>query len=137
LDSKNNETIAHLVRWTKEEDSTLKDAVDMYNGKNWAAIAALVPGRTKSQCRGRWYCALEPKSHATAARKGKWTKEEDVELKDIVEKHNGKKWVATAALLPGRTNQQFMHRWHRALVCKNDETTAHAGTWTQKKKTAR
>jgi hypothetical protein len=33
--------------WTADEDSKLKDAVQTHGGKNWAAITALVAGRTK------------------------------------------------------------------------------------------
>jgi hypothetical protein len=33
--------------WTTEEDVKLTDAVEKYSGKNWVAISALVPGRTK------------------------------------------------------------------------------------------
>jgi hypothetical protein len=40
LDSKNDETAAHLVRWTKEEDNALKVAVEKHNGEDWAAIPA-------------------------------------------------------------------------------------------------
>jgi hypothetical protein len=42
------------VRWTSEEDGTMKAAVQTHGGKNWAAIAALVPGRTHKQCCNRW-----------------------------------------------------------------------------------
>jgi hypothetical protein len=41
--------------WTSEEEGTLKAAVQTHSGKNWDAITALVPGRTKSQCRHRWH----------------------------------------------------------------------------------
>jgi hypothetical protein len=42
-------------KWTVDEDRKLKDVVGEHGGKNWKAIAALVPGRTKNQCRGRWH----------------------------------------------------------------------------------
>jgi hypothetical protein len=32
----------------------LKDAVQTHGGKNWVAIVALVPGRTKKTCCNRW-----------------------------------------------------------------------------------
>jgi hypothetical protein len=46
-----DETITRVGKWTKEENSTLKDAIVKHNGKNWKAITelALVPGRTKKQ----------------------------------------------------------------------------------------
>jgi hypothetical protein len=39
LGSKSDETTAHVGTWTKEEDSTLKDAAEKHNGKDWAAIS--------------------------------------------------------------------------------------------------
>jgi myb proto-oncogene protein len=41
-------------KWTADEDSKLKDAVQTHGGKNWDAIAALVPSRTVIQCYDRW-----------------------------------------------------------------------------------
>jgi hypothetical protein len=38
-------------RWTADEVLKLKYAVQIHGGKDWAGIAALVPGRTKRQCR--------------------------------------------------------------------------------------
>jgi hypothetical protein len=122
---------AHLGTWTKEEDNTLKDAVEKHNGEDWAAISELLPGRTKQQCNKRWHGALDSKSDEMTAHMGRWTKEEDGKLKDAVEKHNGKNWTAIAALVPGRTKQQCLNRWHSALACKSDETTAHASKWTK------
>jgi hypothetical protein len=58
--SKGALTTAHVGKWTKEEDSTLKDAVEKHNGEDWADISALVLGRTKAQCRFRWVNHLAP-----------------------------------------------------------------------------
>jgi hypothetical protein len=35
-------------KWSEYEDSELKDAVQLHGGKDWDAIAALVPGRTEN-----------------------------------------------------------------------------------------
>jgi myb proto-oncogene protein len=59
--------------WTVLEDNKLKDAVQAHGGKNWGAIAALVPGRTQSQCRNRWHNILDPSIDRTSGRRGKWT----------------------------------------------------------------
>jgi hypothetical protein len=32
----------------------LKAALQIHGGKDWAAVAALVPGRTRIQCHSRW-----------------------------------------------------------------------------------
>jgi hypothetical protein len=47
-------TTGRTGRWSEDEDIKLKDAVQVHGGKNWVAIAKLVPGRTKIQCHGRW-----------------------------------------------------------------------------------
>jgi hypothetical protein len=37
-------------KWTEDEDLKLKHSVQTHGGKNWVAIAALVPGRKQKQC---------------------------------------------------------------------------------------
>jgi hypothetical protein len=59
----------------------------------------------RKQCKDRWLKVLNCKSDETIKRGGTWAKEEDSKLKDAVEKHNGKNWEATAALIPGRLKQ--------------------------------
>jgi hypothetical protein len=81
----------------------LKDAVEKHNGEDWAAISALVPGRTKTQCLNIWHNVLASKSDEMTAHVDKWTTDEDSTLKDAVEKHNDNNWAAIAALVPGRT----------------------------------
>jgi hypothetical protein len=136
----NNDGAARVTpcRWTPEEDTKLTTAIEKTckkkRGKeyktDWVAIAALGPGRTKKQCCHRWHDALHSKSDETTARKGKWTKEEDVKLTDAVKKYNGADWAAISALVPGRTNRQCYHRWHDALHSKSDKTTERKGKWT-------
>jgi hypothetical protein len=102
-------------KWTAVEDIKLKDAVQNHGGKNWDAIAALVPGRTKLQCRVRWHGALVSNIDPMTARAGKWIADEDIKLKDAVQTHGGKDWAAIAALVPGRTKIQCCNRWHNDL----------------------
>jgi hypothetical protein len=74
LDPTSDETTACAGKWTADGDSTLADAVKKYHGEDWAAIAALVPGRTKTQINRRWQYVLDSKSDETTARAGeKWT----------------------------------------------------------------
>jgi hypothetical protein len=40
-------------KWSEDEDIKLQDAVQTHGGKNWAPVAALVPGRTIKQCSSR------------------------------------------------------------------------------------
>jgi hypothetical protein len=119
------ETSARAGPWTTNEDSKLKNAVEKHNGKNWAATAALVAGRSAKQCYSRWHDAL---LHCDS-RKGFWTTDEDSTLIDAVEKYNGRNWEAIAAFVPGRTAKQCCSRWHDGLHSRSDET-ARVGTWT-------
>jgi myb proto-oncogene protein len=48
-------------KWTSVEDSKLKDAVQTHGDKDWAAMSALVPSRTKHQCQQRWKMYMDPK----------------------------------------------------------------------------
>jgi hypothetical protein len=121
-------------RWTKDEDTRLKKAVvvQTHDGetKNWDAIAALVPGRTRTQCISRWYSILDPRNFRTTTRMDKWTPDEDDNLKDAVQMHNGKNWFEITKLVPGRTRTQCRNRWDDTLDARIVRTTARTGKWT-------
>jgi hypothetical protein len=102
--------------WTDEEDSKLRESVQMHNGKNWAAITALVPGRTKIQCRNRWHVSLKHSVDGATRRTGKWTEEEDINLKDLVDTYGDNNWDVIAALVSGRTKRQCRDRWHEFRI---------------------
>jgi hypothetical protein len=87
----------------------------MHGGKNWGAIAELIPGRTKHQCNNRWHDILDLSINRMNGRRGKWAEGEDSKLKDAVETHGGKNWVAISPLVPGRTKSQCFRRWQDVL----------------------
>jgi hypothetical protein len=103
--------------WNRDEDTNLSEAVKRH-GKNWVAVATLVPGRTDKQCASRWTQTLDPVASRKTA--GRWKPEEDAKLIEAVKKH-AKKWVAVAALIPGRTDQQCRIRWARNLDSTNEK----------------
>jgi hypothetical protein len=109
--------------WSEDEDSTLKDAVQTYGGKSWGAIAALVPGRTESQCLHRWRDALDPNIILASGSKGKWTADEDSKLKDAMQTHGHNNWVAVSVLVPGRTHKQCYQKWRDAWDLNIDRRT--------------
>jgi hypothetical protein len=115
-------TAGSTGKWTTVEDSKLKDAAQTHGGKNWAAIASLVPGRAEKQCCARWHDTLNPSIAQTAGREGKWSKGEDIKLKDAVQTHGGKNWGAISALVPGRTKAQCRHRWYDILAAGIDQS---------------
>jgi hypothetical protein len=118
-------------KWTVDENSKLKDAAETHGGRNWGRIAALVPGRTNSQCRNRWHNAVNPSIALTAGREGVWTEEEDSKLKDTVQTHGGKNWDAIAVLVSGRTSSQCRNGWHNAFNPSIALTAGREGTWTE------
>jgi hypothetical protein len=60
LVSKSDRANGRAGKWEDDEDIKLRNAVRIHGGKNWVAIAALVPGRTECQCGGRWRKHLDP-----------------------------------------------------------------------------
>ncbi|OHT14672.1 Myb-like DNA-binding domain containing protein [Tritrichomonas foetus] len=89
-------------RFTKEEDSLLKNLVDEHTNEvgkiDWNAVSSKITGRTNRQCRERYTNYL--KAHQ---KKSKWSKEED-EL--LIEKYNeyGPKWILIEQFFHGRSN---------------------------------
>jgi myb proto-oncogene protein len=95
------------VKWTVEEDAKLTGAVKEHGGNDWAAVAAMVPGRTNKQCHYRW--ASDPDVN-----RGKWTSEEDAKLAEAVTEF-GSNWAVATVMVPGRTNGQCRQRWIESL----------------------
>jgi hypothetical protein len=117
--------------WTESEDGKLTDAVQLHGGKDWSVITALVPGRTRNQCKCRWYSALDPSIDRATGRSDMWTTDEDDKVKYSVQMYGGKGWAAIAAMVPGRTRDQYNKRWHIALDPSSARTTRTTGTWTE------
>jgi hypothetical protein len=96
----------------------------------WDAVAALVPGRTRSQCLSRWKNVLNPNIDRASGRTGKWTAVEVIKLKAAVQMHGGKDWAVIATLVPGRTRGQCWSRWKDAVDPNNERVTGRPGKWT-------
>jgi hypothetical protein len=116
-------------KWSEDELITLKDAVETHGGKNWGAIAALVPGRTIVQCSSRWKNVLVSDIDQASGRTGNWSEEELITLKDAVQTHGGKNWGAIAAMVPDRSINQCSATWHNTFASSIDPKTARAGRW--------
>ena len=119
-------------RWTQEEDAKLTSAIADYKKKyyiDWVAVAALVLGRMRNQCKRSWQTSLEHGTDQTAGREGKWTKDEDDKLRESVQVHGGKDWDAITTLVPGRTKRQCAGRWHDTLRHSIDRTDGRTGRW--------
>jgi len=99
-----------VIKWSKQEDETLKQAVDDHGAKNWKLISTHLPGRTEVQCLHRWQKVLKP-----TLVKGPWTTDEDRKVVELVGKYGPKKWSLIASNLPGRIGKQCRERWHNHL----------------------
>jgi hypothetical protein len=98
-------------KWSKCEDTLLKNAVDELGAKQWRQIAELVPGRTSIQCLHRWTKILKP-----GLVKGSWAPNEDDKLRKWVERNKGElKWADATKEIPGRSGKQIRERWFNIL----------------------
>lgn len=126
-------------KWTVEEDEQLREAFTNTNGVLeatnrgflvndedavckagfWSKVAESIPYRTASQCAARYTESLDPNVN-----KGKWSQEEDANLKEGYSIH-GPIWVKVASCVPGRTQRQCRTRWmffERAEKLKRPQT---------------
>ena len=90
--------------WSSHEDDLLKEAVQLYNGKNWKLIASKVPNRSSTQCSQRWR-RIQPYKNRFP-----WNSEEDMALAEFVKKY-GQNWSIIASSLQGRTGKQVRERY--------------------------
>ena len=111
------------VRWTPEEDEMLRAAVALYKGKNWKKISDCFGAKkTEVQCLQHWRNVLNP---CVVKGKGSWTPEEDLKLRQLVQKYGKTKWSYIGKFLPGRIGKQCRERWHNHL---NPDLTKKAWT---------
>lgn len=107
-------------QWNVAEDKKLKLAAQSNDERDWFTISQSVPGRLPYQCLTRYQRSLNP-----ALLHRKWTKEEDESLREAVKKHGVSNWQYVAAELQGRTGQQCLHRYTKAL-----NPAIRKGKWT-------
>ncbi|EAX97465.1 Myb-like DNA-binding domain containing protein [Trichomonas vaginalis G3] len=101
------------TKWTPEEDTLLRSAVEKYGTSNWTLIGNFVPGRTGKQCRERWTGQICP-----TINKESWTPQEDYLLFQYQNLY-GNKWALIAQYLPNRTPIGIKNRWN--WFCRNKE----------------
>lgn len=97
------------AKWTTQQDDALRYSVQLYNERNWKAIAELVPNRNHAQCLQRWRKVLKP-----GLVKGHWSYGEDQILEALIYRGYNN-WTVIAEQIPGRTPKQCRERWKNHL----------------------
>ena len=116
----------HILKWSTDEDKRLQEGVEMYKLPNWKKIAKHVGTRSNKMCSQRWHYTLRPE--VRLMKKGKWTKEEDDKLRQILSKEdekNERAWNrASEAMGFSRNSIQCRERWNNFL-----DPTLRLGPW--------
>ena len=113
IESKKPIFLIHKVKkktqWTPFEDKILYMIAKSNGCKNWKKIAEQQNNRTATQCYMR-YSIIKSKYE-----KGRWTKEQDEELLNLVNKH-GKHWSKISKFyIKNRTGKQIRDRYVNVL----------------------
>lgn len=115
------------LKWTKEEDKRLEEGVKLYKLPNWKLIANHVRTRSNKVCAQRWRHNLRPE--VKLVKKGKWTKDEDERLWNILCKYrykNERTWdKASEGMGYTRNSIQCRERWKNFL-----DPSLRFGPWT-------
>ena len=104
--------------WSKEEDDILIVKAKDFGYKNWASVAAFIPGRSAIQCSAR-YKRIQP-----GLIKGAWTEEEDKQLLRLYN-YYGKNWSCISKSMPQRTRKQIRDKFLNALDNKLKKESFH------------
>jgi len=114
-------------KWKKEEDERLQEGVKRYGDKNWSKIAEHVQTRDNKMRRQRWLHSLRPEMRVV--KKGKWSKEEDDQLRELVKKYTcdgAKPWeMISKDMQYKRNHKQCRERWMYHL-----NPNLRSGGWT-------
>ena len=86
-------------------------------------LQALVVGHSK-------LTRINRQQSRSYGRTGKWDEDEDSKLKDAVQTHGDKDWIAITALVQGRTQKQCNKRWRNVLDPSIDRASGRKGKWT-------
>ncbi|EDR27562.1 transcription factor WEREWOLF, putative [Entamoeba dispar SAW760] len=102
--------------WTAEEDDLLLQGVKTYGINHWKDVSSMVLGRTRKQCRERYFNHLDN----GIKKKAFWSIEEDRIIVKL-QKEIGNRWTEISKYLPGRAPNSVKNRYFSALF-KNQTT---------------
>lgn len=112
-------------RWSTAEDDVIRQAVKKYGSNQWDRVATLLPRKSATQCRARWYEVLDPRlSH------DQWTKEEDLLLLELANRLPNM-WRSIGATLGNRSAGQCHERYeilHQRAALDLEKPGGQAGS---------
>ena len=115
-------------KWSEEEDNRLKEAVELFKLPHWTLISKHVKTRNCKMCAQRWRHVLRPEMRLV--KKGKWSKDEDDRLREIVSNTkmmNERAWDKVSEEMGfTRSSIQCRERWKNSL-----DPTLRLGDWTR------
>lgn len=107
---------AEVNRWSKEEDALLLKLAGQNIEKNkWKHVSSILTSKTAKQCFSRYH-RINP-----LYKEGKWTKEEDIRLKELVQLYS-KNWSLISKDFISRSPKQVRDRFLNYL---NPELVTH------------
>ena len=116
-----------LSKWSQEEDTRLQEGVNKYGVPNWILVAKHVKTRNNKMCAQRWRNSLRP--GIKVLKKGKWSAEEDDQLREMVSKYDcqdGHTWeLVSEGMGFTRNVKQCSERWENFL-----DPSLRLGPWT-------
>jgi hypothetical protein len=103
--------------WSKVELGALKRAVALH-GRDWAAVASSVGGKTGEQCRNK--VAVEVAAGRMQEPGGKqvqdsWSKVELLKLRKAVDRHD-RSWVAVSLDVGSKSREQCFKKFRREVA---------------------
>ncbi|OHS93065.1 Myb-like DNA-binding domain containing protein [Tritrichomonas foetus] len=96
-------------KFTKHEDSLLKERVSEYGLSNWALVAMYIPNRTPKQCRDRYTNYLRDDLSFS-----EWTENDEIKLINLFNIY-GPKWAAISSAFGNRSENDLKNKWYRHM----------------------
>ena len=111
--------VLRMGKWSREEDVLLRTAVDSCR-ENWPAVAEMVPGRTRKQCRDRWQVHTRSGNHTPLSLP------EQVHMIDL-HRLLGNQWKRMASHMEDRSEQHLKNTYNTRRKAKGpgDEPLLH------------
>jgi hypothetical protein len=110
LQSTNSPTKTARVSFSLEEDTIIRNLIQLQGITKWKTIAMHLTNRTPKQCRERWRTHLSP-----SVENRPWWHEEDEKLIELYQQF-GSKWAKIAKFFYKRSDSNVKNRFRRFSV---------------------